>query len=122
MRLRCPPAACAVRADELARVVQHLLDNAARHATNRVAIGLRTAGPQVVLTVDDDGPGVPLGQRDEIFERFVRLDDARARDTGGAGLGLAVVRSTVAMSEGNVSVGESPLGGARFTVVLPAAT
>jgi signal transduction histidine kinase len=107
------------RADELARMTAHLLDNAARHARTTVKVGLRTDGNDVVLTVDDDGPGVPADQRAAVFERFVRLDEARSRDRGGAGLGLAVVAATTQSMGGSVSVTESDLGGARFIVTLP---
>ncbi|HEY8546179.1 MAG TPA: HAMP domain-containing sensor histidine kinase [Acidimicrobiales bacterium] len=106
--------------DALARVVRNLVDNAARHATGRVALGLAEDGDEVVLTVDDDGPGIPAGERERVFERFVRLDDARARDGGGSGLGLAIVRELVTAHGGTVTVGEADLGGARFTVRLPA--
>ena len=110
------------RLDELTRVIAHLLDNAARHADSKVAATLESVGEHVVLSIDDDGPGVPLEQRERIFERFVRLDEARERDRGGAGLGLAVVASVVEAGGGDVTVTESPeLGGARFTIVLPAA-
>lgn len=101
------------------RVVVHLLDNAARHAESSVAVGLRTEGARVVLTVDDDGPGVPVADRDRVFERFTRLESARTRDTGGAGLGLAVVASTVAAMHGTVALEYAPLGGARFVVSWP---
>lgn len=108
------------RPEELARVVTHLLDNAARHARERVAVSLDTdEHGQVRLTVDDDGPGVPLEDRSRIFERFVRLDEARERDRGGAGLGLAVVAGVVTAAGGSVSVDDSELGGARFAVVFP---
>ncbi len=110
------------RADEIARVVTHLLDNAARHAIDRIAVRLEADDLQVRLTVDDDGPGVPSEERERIFERFVRLDEARHRDGGGAGLGLAVVASVVRACGGTVAVTESPAGGARFEVVLPAAS
>jgi signal transduction histidine kinase len=72
--------------------------------------------------VEDDGQGVPVEDRERIFERFVRLDDARARDEGGSGLGLAIVRAIADAEGGTVSVDASPLGGARFTVTLPAAS
>jgi signal transduction histidine kinase len=104
------------RQDELTRMVGHLLDNAARHATSIVMVSLRTSPRVVELTVDDDGPGIDAADRDRIFERFSRLDDARTRDEGGAGLGLAVVRSTAERSGGTVTVGQAPIGGARFTV------
>ena len=109
------------RADEFSRVVSHLLDNGARHASSRLAIELVTAGDRVILVVEDDGPGVPDDERDAIFERFTRLDEARARDHGGAGLGLSVVAGVVQRSGGSVRVDGGALGGARFIVDLPAA-
>ncbi len=107
-------------AESVRRVVQHLLDNAARHASTTVAVALRQDGPgaPAVLTVDDDGVGIPPDQRSRVFERFVRLDDARSRGSGGAGLGLSVVAELVGHLGGTVTIGESPLGGARFEVSL----
>ena len=110
------------RADELTRMVGHLLDNAARHATSVVRVSLRTTAHAVVLTVDDDGPGIPVDQRQLVFERFSRLDEARSRDEGGAGLGLAVVAGIAGRSGGEVTVGDSDLGGARFVVTFPVAS
>ena len=112
-----------VRGDSrlLGQVVRNLSDNAVRHARSRVTISLATVGDVVVLTVDDDGDGVDAQNRDQIFERFVRLDEGRARDAGGSGLGLAIVSATVAAHAGSVAVSESPTGGARFTVRLPTA-
>jgi len=106
----------------LARLVRNLADNAARHARSRVRISTAVSsdGPWGVLHVDDDGSGVPVGERDRVFERFVRLDEARARDAGGSGLGLAIVRGIAEAGGGSVAVSDSPLGGARFTVTLPA--
>ncbi len=101
--------------DSAARVVAHLLDNAARHARSRVAVALRTEpSGEVVLVVDDDGEGIAAEDRQRIFERFTRLGEARTRDNGGAGLGLAVVASLVREMGGTVTVDDSPLGGARF--------
>jgi signal transduction histidine kinase len=105
----------------LSRLVRNLADNAARHARSAVAIGVLERDGRVRLTVDDDGPGVPAAERERIFERFVRLDEARARDAGGSGLGLAIVRAIAEAEGGSVRVEDSPLGGARFAVVLPAA-
>ena len=111
------------------RVVAHLLDNAAHHARGQAAVSLTTRpapgpassqGREVVLSIDDDGTGIGEADRDRIFERFTRLSEARSRDTGGAGLGLAVVKALVTEMGGRVTVEDSPLGGARFTVVLPA--
>jgi signal transduction histidine kinase len=103
------------------RIVAHLLDNAARHADSRVSVGLQRDGSMVTLWVDDDGPGIPAEDRSRVFERFTRLESARRRDTGGAGLGLAVVAATVSAMGGNVTIEDSPLGGARFIVRVPAA-
>lgn len=103
----------------LGQVVRNLADNAARHATSTVALSLAEVDGQLVLTVDDDGSGVADADRERIFARFVRLDEARARESGGSGLGLAIVRSLVAAHGGVVAVSGSPLGGARFTVTLP---
>ena len=105
---------------EFARMIGNLVDNAARHAATAVQIGLATQNDNVRLTVDDDGPGIPPGDRERIFERFTRLDDSRARVRGGTGLGLAVVRSIVARHRGHIRVEDSPTGGARFIVQLPA--
>jgi signal transduction histidine kinase len=109
------------RRDEMTRIARHLLDNAARHAASAVVVGLASDGRDVTLTVDDDGPGVPADQRAGVFQRFVRLDDARTRDHGGAGLGLAVVATVARSLGGDATVGDAPIGGARFTVTLPVA-
>jgi signal transduction histidine kinase len=107
--------------DQLTRVVRNLLENARRHARRRVAVELRQVGEEVLLAVCDDGPGVPEADRDRIFERFVRLDDARSRHGGGSGLGLAIVRGIVVHHGGRLWVEDNPGGGARFVVRLPAA-
>ncbi|MFI6349213.1 sensor histidine kinase [Streptomyces sp. NPDC050560] len=113
--------ACAVRgsATQLARALGNLLDNARRHARSEVWVGLRRDGGHAVVTVADDGPGVPAAERERIFERFVRLDDARARDGGGAGLGLAIARDAAAHHGGTLTARERPGGGALFVLRLP---
>jgi signal transduction histidine kinase len=104
---------------ELTSVVRNLLDNAARHAESRVSVSLQTIGPWVVLRVGDDGPGIPVAERDAVFERFARLQDGRARDQGGTGLGLALTRRIVEQHGGRITVEDDPLGGACFVVSLP---
>lgn len=103
----------------LQRVLRNLGDNAARHAREAVAFGLAEQDGVVELVVDDDGPGVPAGDRQRVFERFVRLDNARARDDGGTGLGLAIVAELVTGHAGEVEIADGPLGGARFRIRFP---
>jgi signal transduction histidine kinase len=103
----------------LRRLVRNLADNAARHAGGRLAFSLAERDGLVLLEVDDDGPGIPEADRQRVFERFVRLDGARARDDGGSGLGLAIVAELVAAHGGTVAIASSPLGGARVEVTLP---
>ncbi|GGU44571.1 sensor histidine kinase [Streptomyces lavendofoliae] len=105
----------------LARVLGNLLDNAQRHAETAVAVTVRREGRHVVLAVEDDGAGVPEPERERVFERFVRLDDARSRDEGGAGLGLAIARDVAVRHGGTLRVGRAGSGGARFELRLPAA-
>ncbi|MGW3827506.1 sensor histidine kinase [Streptomyces sp. NPDC005071] len=105
---------------QLARIIGNLLDNAERHAEGSVAVSVRTERGSVVVAVSDDGAGVPEPERQRIFERFVRLDDARSRDEGGAGLGLAIARDVARRHEGTLTVTRSPEGGARFELRLPA--
>jgi signal transduction histidine kinase len=105
----------------LARAVDNMVANANRHASQvRVSVS-RIDADTVEVAVDDNGPGVAPEDRSRIFERFVRLDNARARDDGGSGLGLAIVRATALAHGGTVSVYDSDLGGARFALRLPAA-
>jgi hypothetical protein len=106
---------------QLARVVRNLVDNARRHARSRVLVTAGREGDTAVLEVADDGPGVPAADRARVFERFVRLDDARARSDGGSGLGLAIVAEVVAAHGGSVEVTDAPGGGALFRVRIPAA-
>ena len=106
---------------QLTRLVRNLLLNAGRHAHRQVAVTLSEDENTIRLIVDDDGAGIPADQRDRVFERFVRLDDARTRDDGGVGLGLALVASITQHHGGRVRIDDSPLGGARFDITLPRA-
>lgn len=116
-----------VRGDGVAlgQVVRNLVDNAVRHAETTVRLAVRERAedgrdPDVELVVEDDGPGIPEAERERVFDRFVRLDEARARDAGGSGLGLAIVREIVTAHGGTVAITSSPAGGARVVVRLPA--
>ena len=110
--------------DALQRVVRNLVDNARRHARARVALSLTVdrsgaGSPRAVITVDDDGEGVPPDQRESVFDRFARLDADRARGSGGSGLGLAIVSEITRTHGGAVRAEDAPGGGARFVVELP---
>lgn len=107
--------------DELTSVVRNLLDNGARHAASTVRVSVREAGPWVVLTVSDDGPGIDPAQRERVFERFARLQEGRSRDQGGTGLGLALSRRIAEHHGGTIHVEDAPGGGATFVVRLPSA-
>nr|WSY48989.1 HAMP domain-containing histidine kinase [Streptomyces sp. NBC_00886] len=104
----------------IARVLANLLDNAERHATSSVTVHLThdTDRGEAVLDVEDDGPGIPAPDRARIFQRFTRLDDARARDTGGFGLGLAIAHDVALLHNGTLTLAP-PDGTTRFTVRLP---
>ncbi|MCC8450557.1 sensor histidine kinase [Streptomyces rochei] len=104
---------------QLGRVLANLLDNAQRHARSAVEVAVRRDGGAVVVAVADDGEGVPAADRERIFERFVRLDAARSRDDGGAGLGLAIARDVAVRHGGTLTVHDAPAGGALFELRLP---
>ncbi len=105
-------------ANQLVRLVRNLLSNADRHASSQIEVRLRSDAETVVLQVDDDGPGVPVEQRKRVFDRFTRLDQARARDSGGSGIGLAIVKHVAERYGGTATVTGSPLGGACFIITL----
>ncbi|QHC61570.1 HAMP domain-containing protein [Rathayibacter festucae] len=115
------PAAPPVHADadRLGQIVGNLLENAARFARSRIDVTLAHADGRVTVTVDDDGPGVPEADRDRVFDRLVRLDDARNRADGGSGLGLPIARG-LARALGGDLVCLPGAAGARFRVILPA--
>ncbi len=108
--------------DELRRVLVNLVDNAVRHAQSRVVLGAEPDGPAYHrVTVTDDGPGILVADRERVFGRFTRLDAARDRDAGGAGLGLAIVRELVRRAGGRVDLDDAdPPPGLRVRVTLPA--
>ncbi|WUJ70148.1 HAMP domain-containing histidine kinase [Kribbella soli] len=112
-----------VRGDRvaLARMVENLAGNAARHARSLVTFSLSESVGGVLLTVADDGPGIAPADRSRVFDRFVRLDAARTRESGGAGLGLAIVAKIVESHGGTIEIDTSPTGGASLVVNLPRA-
>jgi signal transduction histidine kinase len=105
----------------LARVVRHIVDNAVCHASGTVTLDCHQASGHAVVTIANDGPGIPARDRDRIFERFVRLDPTRSRSSEGVGLGLSMVAQLVRSHAGTVAVGDAAAGGAVFTLTLPLA-
>jgi signal transduction histidine kinase len=103
----------------LRRIVGNLVDNALRFGRH-ADVALAREGAAIVLTVDDDGPGIPVDRRACLLEPFTRLESSRNRATGGAGLGLAIVRNLAVALGGTVAIGDAPRGGARLLVELPA--
>ena len=111
-----------VDAEELRRAVGNVVDNAVRHAYTGVEVALRVDQDQAVISVSDDGPGIPAADRERVFERFTRLDDARERSSGGAGLGLAIVRELITRAGGTVALtGAEPPWSTRAELRVPLA-
>jgi signal transduction histidine kinase len=122
IEVRAGPAKVYGSQAQLRRAVRNLVDNAAVHARHRVRVASSVVGRFAVVEVSDDGPGVAPEDRDRIFERFVRLDDARQRDHGGTGLGLAIVAGIAARHGGYARYTErqnTRYPGAHFLIELP---
>lgn len=113
-----PPVRVLGDTHHLARLLRNLTDNAARHSHDRVEIRLHADSTTATVEVIDDGPGIPLADREQVFERFVRLDESRTRDSGGAGLGLPIAREIARVHGGELVVAETPLG-TRLVLTLP---
>lgn len=103
----------------LERAVGNILSNAQKYSRSKVQISVRRTADECTVVIDDDGPGIPEEDRVEIFEPFRRLDNSRTRSTGGHGLGLAIVKQIAEWHSGSVRIEQSPLGGARFSLVWP---
>lgn len=119
VRARLSPARMAGDPVLLGQVVANLLDNAVRHADTTVTVIVASQHGEAVLSVADDGHGIPADRRDDVFQRFVRLDDARTRDDGGAGLGLAIVADIIAAHDGAVTIVDQSGDGTTIEVRLP---
>jgi len=112
-------AGIALDADACAQMLVNLLENAVKYGSTggRIAVGTSASDRDVMLTVDDDGPGIAPGERDSIFNLRVRGSSAGSRP--GTGIGLAIVKVIVERAGGEIHVKDAPLGGARFEVTLP---
>lgn len=107
-----------IRADAFRRCIANLVANGWRHGTKIAINGIRDER-WLTITVDDNGPGIPLDRREDVFRPFVRLDDARNQDAGGSGLGLTIARDAARVHGGDVTLSDGPLGGLRATVRIP---
>lgn len=123
---RCPvrahiePAQVLGDPGRIAQTLRNLVDNAVRHTTGEVIVSMDAARPGLVsVHIDNDGDPIPAQDRERVFERFARLDSARARDRGGSGLGLAIARTFAEAHGGHVTTSRSPEGRCRFTLTLP---
>ena len=109
-----------INADQMRAVIRNLLDNAIKYTPRGGAINVSARAEQrVIISVSDTGIGIPAASLPHIFERFYRVDKARSRQQGGAGLGLALVRSIIEARGGRVEVRSQPGQGSVFTVLLP---
>jgi signal transduction histidine kinase len=119
VEVRVDPVRTVADPDRVGQVLRNLLDNAARHSEGRLRVSLTQDGPSAVVLADNDGPPVPEDQRRRIFERIVRLDDTRGRDSGGSGLGLASAADLVRAHDGTLAATVADDGWCRFELRLP---
>ena len=107
-----------LRPQAFKRCITNLIDNAIRYA-NHVSVRAGMRGNAIEITVDDDGPGIPEDQREEVFRSFYRIENSRNPETGGVGLGLTIARDVARAHGGDITLSDSPLGGLRARVRLP---
>jgi two-component system osmolarity sensor histidine kinase EnvZ len=100
------------------RAITNLVSNAARFG-DQIVIRAATEGQWLRIEVDDDGPGIPEGERDNVFRPFYRLDHARNQDEGNSGLGLAIARDIAKSHGGDVTLGKSSMGGLKAIISVP---
>ena len=121
VKVEARPVRVVADPDRVGQVLRNLLDNAVRHADSAVRVTVAQEGGLAVVQVDNDGSPVPEQDRERVFERFVRLDATRDRDTGGSGLGLAIAADIARAHGGTIMAGESPDRWCRFVLRLPLA-
>jgi len=114
-----PPTPYRCRGTALKRALRNLMENAARYG-ERAMIALSKTADGIVITVEDDGPGIPEADLDRVFDPFVRLETSRSAETGGVGLGLAIARSIARAHGGDITLANRPEGGLRAEIRLPA--
>lgn len=107
--------------DKIWEAIYNIVDNAIKYTPEGgfVKLGLVEKNNRIIVSIEDNGPGIPDEEREKIFERFYRLDDSRTRDTGGTGLGLAIAKEAILLHGGEISVMDSENGGSVFVIELP---
>jgi two-component system osmolarity sensor histidine kinase EnvZ len=113
------PAQVQVRPHAFNRLMANLVGNAFRYAQN-ISVTANHRRGTLSVVVDDDGPGIPSDRREDVFKPFVRLDEARNQDAGGTGLGLSIARDIARSHGGDITLDDSPMGGLRAIVRVPA--
>jgi len=116
-----PPAVVNIDRLVFREALTNVLDNAIKYSppASAIVVQVQSSGGKAMLDVIDQGPGIPAEQRERIFDRFYRIDEARSRDDGGAGLGLAIAKWAVEIHGGQISVEQPADGGSAFRIVLP---
>lgn len=115
------PLTISLDSHHMQRVLSNLIGNATHFAKDRIELSWEPNPKQnkIVINIDDDGPGIPIEKRKDLFLPFTRADKSRSRKSGGVGLGLAIVAKIIQLHQGKIQILDSPLGGARLQIVLP---
>ena len=108
-----------VRPHAFSRLLANVIGNAFRYA-EKIGVRATHARGRLTVIVDDNGPGIPAGQREDVFRPFFRLDAARNQDEGGTGLGLSIARDIARSHGGDITLDDSPMGGLRAIIRVPA--
>lgn len=105
--------------DSLSSALENLIRNGQKYAKYMLSVSMEIQNGHLVLTVEDDGDGVPESEYDNIFKPFYRIDEARTRETGGTGLGLAIVKNAVQQHQGHIQASKSDMGGLKVEIKIP---
>lgn len=106
------------REQALKRALTNIISNAFRYGKT-IAVKLESNNNKLEVTIDDDGPGIPVDKREEVFKAFYRLEESRNKETGGVGLGLSIAKDVITSHGGRIELLDSPMGGLRVLVSIP---
>ena len=108
-----------IRVNSVKRALNNLIDNSLKYAKNTLVTSYRD-GKDIIFTVDDDGPGIPIKIREDVFKPFFRIESSRNKETGGVGLGLSIARDSIRSHGGDIALDKSEMGGLKVTIRIPA--